>query len=158
MIRSWCSARKVVAELTSAATRYLRSVHPIRSSLQSAIRTFSLFNERVHNTRKSEGECNRECWRQAAWATRTVGGKYLTVSSVGRRSIRVSSARWPRRGGAGWQGRGRRFSKTANVISGNCEGHLLGKSCKLGYTYCQIGRTFVTAFPSTTSGITVTIS
>ena len=42
MIRSWCPARKVVAELTSAATRYLRSVHPIRSSLQSEIRTLSL--------------------------------------------------------------------------------------------------------------------
>ena len=115
MIRLWCPPRKVVAEQVQRPDIYAVCT-PLEVPFKAKSEHCRLLNERVHNTRRSEGECNRECMRQAAWATRTVGGKYLTVSSVGRRSIRVSSARWPRRGGG-------RMAREGKKIFENCEWH-----------------------------------
>ena len=146
MIRSWCPARKVVAEQVQRLDIYAVCT-PLEVPFKAKSEHCRLLNERVNNTRRSEGECNRECMRQAAWATRTVGGQWA-ASAGGALGCPALGDR--DEVGAGWRGKGRRFSKTANGIAGNCEGHLLGKSCKLGYTFCQMSRTFVTAFRSTT--------
>ena len=137
---------------TSAATRYLRSVHPIRSSLQSEIRTLSLAQWKGAQYEKVGGRMQQgvyaasglgnedRWWQVLIWQWAASAGGALGCPALGDRD----------EVGAGWRGKGRRFSKTANGIAGNCEGHLLGKSCKLGYTFCQMSRTFVTAFRSTT--------
>ena len=83
MIRSWCPPRKVVAEQVQRPDIYAVCT-PLEVPFKAKSEHCRLLNERVHNTRRSEGECNRECMRQAAWATRTVGGKYLSDSEQRR--------------------------------------------------------------------------